>query len=180
MSWVDNLEKSNKAFINLVWPVIKKSCGNGNIKPVEIIKDNDIAKDLDVLCGIDIWQTIIGKGSRGIASRVQFGPKNWKTFTVRNFRTSGYKTELQKRLDAINSGGRYIYPYLTCQAYVSKDESRLLGCALAKTKDIYNAIEEGKFVNRTNGDDGTGFIAVRFEDVTNSRIFNFDKDGNNG
>lgn len=174
MSWIDKLENSNRAFVNLVWPVIKKSCGDGDIKPVEIIKDNDIAKDLDVLCGIDIWQTIQDKGSRGIASRVQFGDKNWKTFTIRKKRLSGYKTEYQKRLEAIN--GSFIYPYLTCQAYVSKDETKLFGCAVAKTTNIYKAIEDGKFIHRVNPEDLTGFIAVRFDDVIGAKIFDFDSD----
>jgi len=171
VDWQDKLNDSNKAFINLVWPVIKNICGGGEIKPVEIISDNDIAKDLDVLCGIDIWQKISDKGVRGIASRVQFTNKQWNTFTVRKYRKSGYKTEYQKRLEAINSNGKYIYPYLTCQAYVSLDQSHLLSCGVARTKDIFHEVESGNYINRINPDDETGFIAINFMDVKDVKIF---------
>lgn len=174
MDWQNKLNDSNKAFINLVWPVIKNVCDGGEIKPVEIIRDNDIAKDLDVLCGIDIWQKISDKGVRGIASRVQFTNKPWNTFTVRKYRKSGHKTEYHKRLEAINSNGKYIYPYLTCQAYVSLDKLHLLSCGVARTKDIFDVVEAEKYINRINSEDSTGFIAINFSDVKDVKIFLLD------
>lgn len=139
VDWQRDLSESSRSFLTVVWPIIKKKCGGGEIKPVEILQDNQIARELDILCGIDVWQTVQGSGARGIASRVQPGPKNWGTFTIRRRRFSGAKTEYEKRLEAIRSGGRFIYPYLTCHAYV--DGGRAVGVGLARTVDIFNAIE---------------------------------------
>lgn len=143
-NWVSDLSKSNHAFLTTVWPCISTKCGGGEIKPVEVLSDNKLAKDLDVLCGIDIWQTVGGEGCRGIASRVQFGDKDWGTFTVRSRRFSGAKTEYQKRLHAIQSGGRFIYPYITCHAYVT-NFGELLNAYVATTKSIFEAIESGNY-----------------------------------
>ena len=158
--WQRDLSKSNAAFLSAVWPVIKGKCGGGTIKPVEILPD-DISRDLDRLCGIDIWQTIDGEGCRGIASRVQFGSKNWRTFTVRKCRDSGAKTEFEKRKDAIESGGRMIYPYLTCHAYLT-DSLVVLGGGLALTKSVFDAITDHTKIRRT---DNASFYAVDFDDV---------------
>jgi hypothetical protein len=49
-------------------------------------------------------------------SRIQTGV-NYKTFTIRNKRKSGARTEYEKRKIAIEKG--YLYPYLTVQAYVT-------------------------------------------------------------
>ena len=144
--WRNDLSSSSRAFLDCVWPSIKGKCGGGAIKPVEVLHDNDLAKDLDILCGIDVWQTIDGEGARGIASRVQFGPKNWQTFTIRRSRFNGSRTEYDKRLEAIQSGGRFIYPYLTCQAYVH--DGALVGVGLAKTVDIFSLIEREKAAGR--------------------------------
>lgn len=175
--WKADLSNSSRAFLDCVWPVINEKCGGGNIKPVEVLHDNDLAKDLDILCGIDVWQTIDGEGARGIASRVQFGQKNWQTFTIRRSRFNGSRTEYDKRLEAIQSGGRFIYPYLTCQAYVY--DGALVGVGLAKTVDIFSLIEREKadgraaekagrdqavWINKTTNAD---FYCVRFDAVEN-------------
>jgi hypothetical protein len=159
--WKKDLSKSNRAFLSLVWPVIQRKCGGGEIKPVEVLADNDLALDLDRNCGIDIWQSVDGVGARGIASRVQFTEKNWQTFTVRKSRASGARTEYAKRLSAIESGGRFIYPYLTSQAFV--DATQLVGVGVARTVDIFDAIKRGKaYINQT---DNADFFCVRWADV---------------
>jgi hypothetical protein len=165
-SWTKDLKKSNQAFMSLVWPAIKTMCGGGEIKPVEMM-DELLATDLDILCGIDIWQTIKGDGCRGIASRVQFGPKNWGTFTIRKERDSGAVTEYEKRKTAIYSNGRFIYPYLTCQSYI--DGEKLLGGGLTTTKSIFDAIESGlTYQNRTSN---SSFFVVAFKDCIGCKIF---------
>lgn len=136
-----DLNDSSRAFLAVVWPKIKTACGDGDIRPVEVLDDIEIAKQLDTLAGIDVWQTKEGIGVRGIASRVQFGDKAWNTFTIRLARQSGIATEYEKRLDAIKTG-RFIYPYLTVQAYVTaRDNPALLSCAVCKTEDLYRFIE---------------------------------------
>jgi len=166
--WRQRLEESNKAFLEVVWPIIKEVCGAGQIKPVEVIEDNDLAHDMDVKCGIDIWQTVEGEGCRGIASRVQWN-KNFKTFTIRKEKTNGMKTEYEKRKKAIESGS-YIYPYLTCQAYIKKEGFVLMGGAIARTTDIFRAIERNYFQIRKTID--ASFYAVAFKNVEHAQEFN--------
>lgn len=137
MSWQDDLNWSNRIFLQQVWPIIASKCGGGEIKPVEIIHDNIIAKELDLLCGIDVWQTIKGAGARGIASRVQRG--NFDTFTIRYQRDSGSTTEYEKRKEAIDTG-KFIYPYLTCHAYVNAKTEKLLSVGLVKTVDLFGTL----------------------------------------
>ena len=160
--WVNDLTWSNKLFVDKVWPVIRKRCGGGEIKPVEIMPDI-ISRDLDMLCGIDVWHTVPGAGARGIASRVQRGGRNWGSFTIRYKRASGAKTEYEKRLEAIKTG-QYIYPYLTCQAYFDKD--KLIGGGFAKTIDIFNAID----LTNTNKSDNE-FLIIPFKNVVGVKVF---------
>jgi hypothetical protein len=166
MGWQEDLSKSNAFFMAKVWPEISSLCGGGEIKPVEMM-DDSISKDLDMHCGIDLWQTVEGSGCRGIASRVQFGDKNWRTFTIRKSRDSGSVTEYQKRKEAIDSEGKFIYPYLTCHAYSTMDGD-LIGGGIARTKDVFNAINESTITNRTIN---ASFYAVRFDDVECFREF---------
>jgi len=113
---------------------------------VEGVTVDDIAKQLDMLSGIDAW-SIAPVGMRGVALRIQTGQKNWHTFTIRKSRQSGAKTEFEKRKYAIENG--YLYPFYTVQAYVTND-NKLLAYAVARTQDIISAIEKGVcYVNKT-------------------------------
>ena len=160
--------KSNEAFVRLVWPVISEVCGGGVIRPIETF-DGLVSRDLDILAGIDVLQIIDGLGCRGIASRVQFsdpkfGDKDWQTFTIRESRIgSTGETELEKRFRAVNGMRGIIAPYLTVQSYISVDGSRLVGCGVARTVDIFRAIEMGLFTR--NSYDNANFIVVKYQDV---------------
>lgn len=146
--WVDDLKDSSYDFLRLVWPAIKDFCGGGETMPVETVSNNDFAKYLDQFSGIDFWQIVNDHGIRGIASRIQWGNVNWRTFTIRFRRFSGSATEYQKRIEAVNTG-EWLYPYLTCQAYITeRRKGYMLGCAVAKTRDIFLAIQEGKYRKR--------------------------------
>jgi hypothetical protein len=88
---------------------------------------------------------------RGIALRIQTikSPyKPYNTFTVRNKRQSGAKTEYEKRKYAIESG--YLYPYLTVQAYVN-EQGKLISFAVSKTVDIMDMIGRGLFKSNHTG-----------------------------
>lgn len=133
-NWQNDLTTSNTMFRTLVWPVIARWCGDGRIIHIETMRNNVVANSLDTHCGIDIWQIVDEKGARGIASRVQDGSFfKYLTFTIRESRESGALTEYRKREEALKSG-RWVYPYLTCHAYIS--DSKLLGVALARTADV--------------------------------------------
>ena len=170
-NWLNDLNRSNRCFCDLVWPVIGNYCGGGIIRPVEILRDNEIAADLDHLCGIDVWQRIDGVGCRGIASRVQFGNRNWRTFTIRQARDSGGKTEYQKRMEAIHSGGQFLYPYLTVQAYADTTGKQLLGCAVASTDEIFKAISDNRYTIRRTSN--ASFYVIKYEDVYKCNFADF-------
>lgn len=176
--WMFDLTWSSEKFVKLVWPIIKEPCGGGDIRPVETLTDNALAKEMDILCGIDVWQTLNGVGARGIASRVQRGI-SWDTFTIRLSRASGAVTEYEKKKTAIESGA-FIYPYLTCHAYV--DSNNVRGIGLARTIDIFNLIESEKSAGRVsretkdsgvwiNSTNNAEFIACSWESVPNCWIY---------
>jgi len=162
-NWVSDLKTSSRLFLACVWPAIQVKCGGGEIRAVEVIDDSRIAKELDVLAGIDVWQTVTGEGVRGIASRVQWGesaidPRTgqpWNTFTIRYRRQSGVDTEFTKRIQAIRTG-RWIWPYLTVQGYVSDEQdARLLSCAVVRSRDLYEYLDgrQDHLARRTSRDD---------------------------
>jgi hypothetical protein len=152
-----DMKKSSRLFLDIVWPAIHSKCGGGEIIPVETLEDSALAEQMDMLAGIDVWQTKSGEGCRGIASRVQSGAnavdragRPWNTFTIRRRRSSGATTEWEKRVEAIQTG-RWLYPYLTVQAYVYDD--KLLSAAVARTRDLFRAAmdleERGQLEVRT-------------------------------
>jgi hypothetical protein len=136
-----DMTDSATAFESLIWPVVLPWVGGGNLLQMENISDSKFASILDMKAGIDGWQ-IHSDGMRGIASRIQQGDKAWNTFTVRMARDSGAKTEYEKRTIAIETG-KYIYPYLTIQAYIRTWEGPILSIGLAKTVDIISFIACG-------------------------------------
>ena len=136
----NDMQSSALVFEKLVWPVISPWIGAGELLKMENVKDSNFAKLLDMKAGIDGWQ-IHSDGMRGIASRVQI-TKAWNTFTVRMSRDSGSPTEYEKRLKAITTG-KYIYPYLTVQAYVKTWKGPILSVGMSKTSDIIKFIRLG-------------------------------------
>jgi hypothetical protein len=111
--------------------------------------DSELAKLLDIKAGVDGWQ-IHKDGMRGIASRIQITPSNpYNSFTIRLARDSGTKTEYEKRKIAIETG-RWMYPFLTIQAYAKSMSGPILSVGLAKTEDIVSFIKSGYHgTNRT-------------------------------
>ena len=125
---------------------------------------------LDCLAGIDAWHVIDGAGMRGVASRVQWCLKSWRTFTIRYALASGHDTEWQKRSAALEDG-TLLYPEWTVQAYVSQDRSTLLDAALIRTANLYSFAsarlhgrEKGVWLN-TNPQDGNVFVCVSWDAI---------------
>lgn len=126
-------------FQRVVWPAIARACGGGTFKPVEGYADEQLQEDLDILAGIDGLQILPDRaGLRGIASRIQWTDRNWGTFTIRETRGTGAKTELEKRLYAIRHPERgLILPHLTVQAYITKRRvGQLVSVAVTRTTDL--------------------------------------------
>lgn len=148
----------------------------GEFEVVEGVTIDKLAKLLDTLSGIDLWHINLN-GMRGVALRIQTGDKNWHTFTIRNKRQSGAKTEYEKRKYAIDNN--YLYPYLTVQAYITKD-NKLLSFAVAKTTDIIAMIDAGKCRKQHTGKEQIGqaeFFVVDWYDMINAGYTIVIKDG---
>lgn len=138
-------------------PIIKDLLNGGEIKAVEG-EENEICKMLDLTCGTDYFQ-IYSKNDKnldglvwGVASRfqkVRHGFKPYNTFTIRRSRESGAATEYAKRKFAIKHGGTY--PFLTMQGYYDSQTEEILSLAIAKTTDIFDAIENGLYSIRETG-----------------------------
>ena len=138
-----SIKQSSLAFEKYVWPMIKESIGGGEIMAVEGVYDNDMAKKLDTISGIDIWQIVDNqKGIRGIANRIQPTGRSWDTFTVRRSLKSGNETEYHKRIRALmHPELGYLYPQITIQAYMNKGYNPpILSAGLIRTKDLFDAL----------------------------------------
>lgn len=136
-----DLKRSSLLFQEYVWPVVSKWCGAGRIEPVEGTSTGQFNQDLDTLSGIDLWQVIHPEGVRGIASRVQGTDEcdfqSYASFTVRKRRVNGNVTEWEKRRSSIflEDGREWIYPALTCQAYI--DTKGLVAAYMIRSKELY-------------------------------------------
>ncbi|NHZ84874.1 MAG: hypothetical protein GWP19_03225 [Planctomycetia bacterium] len=135
-------------FKNAVLEIFK-----GEFEIVEGITESKMAQNLDQLAGIDLWFLNTNRGIRGVANRIQFQEKNWRTFTVRKSRESGVKTEYEKRKYAIEHD--WLYPDITLQGYINK-KNEVLGFAIAKTKDIIYMIDNGLCHENKTGKDQIG------------------------
>ena len=169
-----DLSRSAAAFNDTVWPMIRAWFGGGRIESVEDVTATGMAKDLDVLAGIDAWH--VNGSVRGIASRIQWGEQSrvfpYNTFTVRMQRESGVETEYSKRLRAIDSSGGWLYPHITVQAYIDNHRN-LLSVAACKTSDLICYIRDNidtitmrRVVDRGNGS-GASFAVVGFRELGN-------------
>lgn len=132
-----DLSASTLAFTSVVWPALSRLVRNGEFIPVEASTASGLARDFDVLAGIDAWQKL-PDGMRGIACRVQSCRVPWDTFTIRYERDSGAETEYAKRLRAIQDReGGWLYPHLTIHGYVSDADGSLLSAAVVRTCDLF-------------------------------------------
>lgn len=129
-------------------PIIQEIMGGGEIKAVEG-SDNEILVMLDVNCGTDYFYKFDKTNSKqkqdlvwGIGSRFQPAKKAWNTFTIRRTREdTGADTEYAKRKWAIDHNG--VYPYLTLHGYYDGETGEILSLAIARTVDIWDAINKG-------------------------------------
>ncbi len=141
VKWHDDLSRSARAFVQVVWPAISDACSGGRVYPIEL-ESTEPARQLDTCAGIDVWQFCEKNNRmRGIAQRVQwvnpkFGPFN--TFTTRDTRPSGVATELDKRLQACTDRhAHWLYAVLTTQAYLVEGTDELVSVGICRTRDLY-------------------------------------------
>jgi hypothetical protein len=163
-----DLSDSAFEFLRAVWPQVQEWCGGGELIPVESVADEGFTHLLDALAGIDAWQVQADKGIRGIGSRVQWDDGRpgfpYNTFTIRSKRSNGAATEYQKRSEAIETGA-YLYPHLTVHAYfdMPRRAGALRSVAMARTKDIFEAIEKGYAWTKSTSN--AEFFCVKWRDM---------------
>lgn len=135
---MQDLSDSSFDFSRLVWPQMADWLGGGQLTQVESVTATGFARQLDLLAGIDAWQVNVAQSvMRGLASRIQWGPKPYNTFTIRYRRESGGKTEFSKRLSAIRDQDA-LFPHYTVQAYIThRRYGQLLSAAAISTRDLY-------------------------------------------
>lgn len=167
------IKESARCLSDIVWPEICEMCGGGKLISVESVTASPFAKKLDTLAGIDAWQVSNEMMLRGIASRVQYEPDVYPTFTIRASLPSGYNTELQKRLKAIEELQRgWLFPTLTIQAYLSEDHTRFIQAAIVKTKELILEAEK-KFKRGMDirlAPDGREFVVVWWRELQDAGI----------
>lgn len=171
-----DLSWSAKAFLDLVWPRIAPWLRGGELVPVESATAASLQATFDTLAGIDAWHLCHEqRAMRGIASRIQTtadGYEPYNTFTIRYKRSSGAETEFSKRLAAIRDReGGWLYPHLTCQAYIDQRKERLLSCAVVRTEHLYVYADEWldhggeQAYIKANGADANEFIVVKWSSL---------------
>lgn len=175
-----DLTDSAYDFLRIVYPKLKQlKFIRGELIPIEVVTDikfKTLAQKFDQLAGIDIWQIVKNEGIKGIASRIQWSEKAWNTFTIRKSRSSGTKTEYEKRLFAIETN-EWIYPYYTIQAYISERRiGELISMAITKTADIFDMIKKDNYIEKTNKQDDNIFMIIDWQEMKQQnykiKIFN--------
>jgi hypothetical protein len=138
--WRTDLAKSSSAFQRQVWPILQPHVGGGELHNIEALKDI-VGDKLDQSAGFDWLQTLPNGAIRAVASRVQWG-RSWDTFTIRLARSSGAKTEWEKRKFAIRRTEQgFCFPGLTTQGYVSGDD---VTAAAVWTTHLVSAVEQAQ------------------------------------
>lgn len=167
-------------FAQIVWPVVQSACPElrgSALRLVEGRVNEVIARELDTCAGIDSFQ-LTSFGLRAIASRVQWGT-NYRSFTVRIWRSGGALTEYRKRLNTLRRLHEgFLYPYWTIQAYLSERGGTLQAVAVAKTVELYRYIEQRKrrgppCPERMAGQGGERFLVVNWDEYQQSGSYLF-------
>jgi hypothetical protein len=141
-----------------VWPLFADHLGGGELVPVETVTDSAFTKLLDTQSGIDAWQVLGSGGIRGLASRVQWGPTCWESWTVRTNRVTGARTEIDKLLEV---DATLLRPAYHIQAYLSGPGGVVLGAACIRTTDLVRMLLAGVHgPERRNPVDGALFVPI--------------------
>lgn len=155
---VDN--KDSVAAFEAIRHTILPSLVSGEVHSIEMV-DNDILLMMDRHSGIDLIR-VNEKGLQGVAWRAQWG-RAFDTFTIRTKRHTGNRTELEKRLKAIEDG--YFYPAYTIQAYFNnRVEHKCLSIAVVETRTLYRLYIDKPvlFVKRQSDNE---FAFIKWEDI---------------
>jgi hypothetical protein len=142
----------------------------GDFISVEDAPRHPAVKVVDVVAGIDGWYVTEGSTRlQGIASRVQYGPEPYESFTIRASRSSGAATELEKRTAALRDRDEhYVLPHYTVQSWVERPRTgRALMVLMVRTLDLFEFVlaHLDKVERRRNPVDGSEFLVVWAADL---------------
>ncbi|GAG08074.1 unnamed protein product, partial [marine sediment metagenome] len=168
-----DMDDSAYDFKRVVWPVIKNHCG-GQCVVIEGSQATGMDRSFDTLAGVDTWCVDRDKQViSGIASRIQWGLRVWRTFTVRKSRSSGARTEFRKRLDSLEAGT--LYPTFSVHAYVTRRKTGdLIAAAVIDTRELYRHVAENVCKIQVNPYDHNEFFVVpwdAFDSKSTLRVF---------
>ncbi|WP_254510405.1 hypothetical protein [Anatilimnocola floriformis] len=127
MTWKARKERSNEIFENVVWPIVRTYCGDGEIYATDG-PQGTILHLLDAKAGIDYFQQLPSGGFTGIAARVEDKGRNYHTFTIR------YPSEWTGRtrdIAALN-----YYPHWWVHAYTDGDKFQ--SAAIIRTQELFD------------------------------------------
>jgi len=159
-----DMRRSQVAFLGHVWPVVADLIGGGEVISMES-SDDRLRRLFDSTSGIDAWQYRDGVGMWGIASRVQPIGRDYSSFTVRDRRRSGARTEFEKLWEAVNADDGRVAPYWFVQAYMNTESTSLLSVGVARMRSVLEFIridcdEQDK---RTCHDGSSSFFVARWD-----------------
>jgi hypothetical protein len=158
-NWVNDKNKSVMAFEKIKDTILPKLI-RGKLINIEASEEEVLAL-MDVYSGIDAIRCQ-EKNLQGIAWRAQWG-KAWNTFTIRQQRHTGTKTELEKRIESIDNG--YFYPAFTMQAYFDNfSDLNCLSVGIIKTVDLFNLYKTKSEIFKQRQSDNL-FLYVEWDDL---------------
>lgn len=172
MNYVEHdARKSVAAFRKFTEYAIRAHFGaNAKIRSFEDSANTD-EHERDLKYGIDGVITDGEGWTHNYASRVTFKPQ-YQNFTVRGYRPSGTKTEIDK-IGQVDEPKPEFHIH-TC---VGSDGRGAL-VAIDETVELYQYIERYKPGMRYNRQDGVGFYPVDFKPLANVKIYHVDASGN--
>jgi hypothetical protein len=128
----------------------------------------ELARMLDCFAGIDY--IVLHKKLKslfGVASRINFNKNYHKHVTIRYERSTGTKTEYQKRVDAILSKTNQLYASITMQIDSNEDKNKILRAIVFESDKLYIAIHNNMEVFKANYlrecYDGNKFFSIPYE-----------------
>lgn len=130
------------ASVELLWPLIATDYGGGTITSLE---DSEELHVLDADAGIDFVQHDPMRHVRTWASRFQWGPVWYGSFSIRYERPTGRPTEYAKRMSALHHG--YTMPDYTLQGYLDARPPGGLPIAagIVDTRALYGFLDSERF-----------------------------------
>lgn len=127
--------------VQLLWQSIGPDYGGGELHSLE----REELHELDADAGIDFVQYLPSRQRRTWASRFQWGPNWYSSFSIRYYRTTGRPTEFSKRLAAYR--GSALRPDYTLQGYLDNRPpfGMPIAAATVPTDDLYGFIDSPAF-----------------------------------